>query len=99
MASQVQENQSHKPVFLKQPVKWLTRQMRLKAGDVLKVLGIQTVTKINFAHYRGGDFAQVLDVGVADGSPDLYARFPNAALELFEPHPQYQQVTRWISAK
>ncbi len=92
MAPQLQENQSHKPALFKEPTKWLARQIKLKTGDLLKALGIQTVERINFAHFRGGDYAQVLDVGVADGSPDLYARFPSAALELFEPHPHYQEV-------
>ena len=92
MTSQVNETASHKPKLLKQPIKWLSRQIKLKAGDVLKVLGIETVERINFAHFRGDDYVHVLDGGVADGSPDLDARFPNAALELFEPHPHYQEV-------
>lgn len=78
-----------KPVFFKSPIAWTTRQIRLKSRDVLKLMGFQPIQKLDFANMSGGDFAHVIDVGVADGSPDLFARFPNAYLDLFEPVPEY----------
>lgn len=56
----------------------------------MKGMGYKPIPRIDFTHMSGGDFAHVIDVGVADGTPDLYSRFPNAYLDLFEPHPQYQ---------
>ena len=78
-----------KPVFFKSPLAWTMRQIQLKSGDFVRVLGYEPIKKLNFANMSGGDFAHVIDVGVADGSPDLYARFPNAYLDLFEPVPEY----------
>jgi len=81
---------SKKPSLLTSPVAWTRRQMRLKLGDVIRLLGYKPVERIDFSNMSGGDFAHVIDVGVADGTPDLYNRFPNAFLDLFEPHPKYQ---------
>ena len=36
----------------------------------------------------------VIDVGVADGTPSLYARFPDAHLTLIEPNPTYHDRIR-----
>lgn len=36
-----------------------------------------------------GEINHIIDVGVAFGTPDLYARFPAAYLDLFEPHPDH----------
>jgi FkbM family methyltransferase len=79
-----------KPTLLKSPLAWTRRQMRLKVGDMVGLLGYKPQQKIDFSNMLGGDFAHVIDVGVADGTPDLYSRYPNAFLDLFEPHPVYQ---------
>jgi FkbM family methyltransferase len=34
-------------------------------------------------------FNHIIDVGVAFGTPDLYSRYPEARIELFEPSPQF----------
>jgi FkbM family methyltransferase len=53
------------------------------------LIDMRIVDRVGFESMRGGDFAHVIDVGVADGTFDLYARFPGAFLELFEPDPRY----------
>lgn len=82
---------SSKPSLWKSPVAWTRRKLRMKVGDAISMMGYKPVEKIDFSNMSGGDFAHVIDVGVADGTPDLYARFPNAFLDLFEPHPLYQE--------
>ena len=79
-----------KPSFWKSPVAWTRRKIRLKVGDAVGLMGYKPIERIDFTNMQGGDFAHVIDVGVADGTPDLYARFPDAYLDLFEPHPDYQ---------
>lgn len=80
-----------KPSLLKSPVAWFRRKVQLKIGDAVSMMGYKPVKRIDFSDMTGEDFAHVIDVGVADGTPDLYARFPNAYLDLFEPHPHYQE--------
>ena len=79
-----------KPRLLTSPLAWIRRRIKLMVQDTISALGYKPIEKIDFGHMTGGDFAHVIDVGVADGTPDLYARFPNAYLDLFEPHPKYQ---------
>ncbi len=80
-----------KPSLLTSPVAWTRRKCKLMFQDMISAAGYKPIERIDFMNMTGGDFAHVIDVGVADGTPDLYARFPNAYLDLFEPHPQYQQ--------
>jgi len=82
---------SNKPRFWTSPLAWMKRKLRLKVGDAVSAMGYKPVQKIDFTHMSGQNFAHVIDVGVADGTPDLYARFPDAYLDLFEPHPDYQE--------
>jgi FkbM family methyltransferase len=79
-----------KPSLLKSPVAWFRRKLRLKIGDAVGAMGYKPVGRVDFSNMAGQDFTHVIDVGVADGTPDLYARFPDAYLDLFEPHPVYQ---------
>ncbi len=79
-----------KPSFWTSPLAWTRRKIRLKVGDLVALLGYKPSLRIDFSNMLGGDFAHVIDVGVADGTPDLYARYPKAYLDLFEPHPVYQ---------
>lgn len=79
-----------KPSLLTSPIAWTRRKFRLMVGDMVGWMGYKPQKKIDFSNMQGGDFAHVIDVGVADGTPDLYARYPNAFLDLFEPHPVYQ---------
>ncbi len=80
-----------KPSLWTSPVAWTRRKLRLKLGDAISMMGYKPIERIDFTNMTGGDFAHVIDVGVADGTPDLYARFPDAYLDLFEPHPHYQE--------
>ena len=79
-----------KPSVWTSPVAWTRRKLRMKVADAISMMGYKPIQQIDFTHMSGQDFAHVIDVGVADGTPDLYARFPNAFLDLFEPHPHYQ---------
>ena len=83
--------QRRKPTIWRSPVAWARRKLALTIGDAVGAMGYKPVKKIDFSDMTGEDFAHVIDVGVADGTPDLYARFPNAYLDLFEPHPTYQK--------
>jgi FkbM family methyltransferase len=83
---------TNKPSPWTSPVAWTRRQIGLKFGDLLRLAGLSTMQRVDFRNMTGADFAHVIDVGVADGSHDLYDRFPNAYLDLFEPHPGYQDV-------
>jgi FkbM family methyltransferase len=80
-----------KPTLLASPLAWTLRKIRLKLGDLIGLMGLRAIEKVDFLSMAGGDFAHIIDVGVADGSPDLYARFPGAYLDLFEPHPDYHE--------
>lgn len=79
-----------KPSLFASPVAWTRRKLRLKLGDLVTLMGFKPVESVDFKSMTGQDFAHIIDVGVADGSHDLYARFPNAFIDLFEPHPTYQ---------
>lgn len=75
-----------KPSKLHQPLEWAKRKIRLKLGDVLNPLGLRVVERVDFTSLRRNiQAAHILDVGVAGGTPSLYARFPDAQLDLFEP--------------
>lgn len=80
-----------KPSLWTSPVAWARRKVQLKIGDAISLMGYKPVRRIDFSNMTGEDFAHVIDIGVADGTPDLYERFPNAFLDLFEPHPHYQE--------
>lgn len=85
---------TQKPSPWTSPIAWARRQAHMKFGDALRMAGLSTIERVDFRHMTGVDFAHVIDIGVADGSPDLYARFPNAVLELFEPHPNFHDHLR-----
>src|SRR5215831_2872628 len=69
--------------------RWLRRPLRHLLKGPAHLIDMRIVDRVGFESMRGGDFAHVIDVGVADGTFDLYARFPGAFLELFEPDPRY----------
>lgn len=79
-----------KPRLLVEPGAYLRRQVRLKLNDGLRGLKLKVTDTVDMSRMRTETaFQHVLDVGVATGTPDLYARFPGAILELFEPAPQF----------
>lgn len=81
-----------KPKFSKSPGAWLKRKLKLKLGDLIEPIGLRVLERVDFYALKAPtSFAHVLDVGVADGTPDLYGRFPDAFLELFEPSPEHHE--------
>lgn len=79
-----------KPRLLREPGAYLRRQVRLKLNDAVRGLGLKVADSVDMGSLRTATgFRHVLDVGVARGTPDLYARFPGAEIELFEPAPQF----------
>ena len=77
---------SRKPTLRKNPLMWAKRKFRIKLGDLLRPLGMRVTEQVDFGSLRRDiQASHVLDVGVADGTPSLYARFPDAKLDLFEP--------------
>lgn len=84
--------QSHyeKPRFSKAPGAWLKRKLKLKLSDLIEPAGLRVLERVDFSALKAPrPFAHILDVGVADGTPDLYRQFPDALLELFEPSPEH----------
>jgi hypothetical protein len=78
----------------KKPMPWTEPRVATPAGAILLKqplgrLDFRIVDRVGFGSMRGGDFAHVIDVGVANGTFDLYARCPSAFLDLFEPHPSH----------
>lgn len=84
-----------KPRLLREPGAWARRKLMLKLNDALWGLGLRVLDRVDFSEMRAeAPFAHILDVGVADGTPDLYKRFPEAFLDLFEPSPQHHDHLR-----
>lgn len=82
-----------KPKLLKEPGAWMRRKLKLKLGDLVAPLKLRVVDTVDFhAMRKTTPFAHILDVGVADGTPDLYASFPDAYLDLFEPYGVHRDV-------
>lgn len=90
-----------KPRFSKAPGKWLKRKLKLKLGDLIEPAGLRILERVDFSALKAPrPFAHILDVGVADGTPDLYRQFPDAFLELFEPSPEHHdQLERHVLGK
>lgn len=80
------------------PRAWTRRRVRSWLKRPLRRLDMRVVDKVGFGNLHRGDFAHVLDVGVAGGTFDLYARCPSAYLELFEPHPSRRKAIEGILA-
>jgi FkbM family methyltransferase len=81
---------SSKPVFRRAPGAWLRRKLKLKLNDLMGPIGLRVFDRVDFTALRSPtEFAHILDVGVAFGTPDLWQRYPNAFLDLFEPSPRF----------
>lgn len=79
-----------KPRLFREPSAWAKRKLALKLNDLLSGIGLRVLDRVDFRSMKiSSDFAHILDVGVADGTPDLYERFPDAFLDLFEPSPMH----------
>lgn len=81
-----------KPSLWRQPGPWFVRKLKLKLADLVAPFRLRVIDGVDFSALRIGDeVAHVLDVGAADGTPDLYQRLPKARLELFEPQPCHHE--------
>lgn len=69
------------------PRGWMRRRVRGLLKGPARRIDMRIVDRVGFESMQGGDFAHVIDVGVAEGTDDLYGRFPHAFLDLFEPQP------------
>lgn len=79
-----------KPKFGDAPGAYLRRQLRLKLNDMLHRTGLRVFDRVDIRSIRTTTtFNHIIDVGIAFGTPDLYARCPDAVIELFEPSPQF----------
>lgn len=79
-----------KPSVWNEPRAWARRKLKLKLNDALDRYSMRVADRVGFGSLRStADYRHIIDVGVADGTPDLYARFPDARLELFEPSPNH----------
>ena len=84
------DDNAAKPQFRSEPKAYLRRQLRLKLNDMLGRARLRVFDRVDMTSIRTTThFNHVIDVGVAFGTPDLYARCPDARLELFEPSPQF----------
>jgi FkbM family methyltransferase len=82
------------------PGRWVRRRVRGMLKGPAQRINMRVVDRIGFGSMQGGDFAYIIDVGVANGTFDLYERFPRAFLELFEPDPSHHAtIERDILAK
>jgi FkbM family methyltransferase len=80
---------SKRPLPWTDPRQWLRRRVRGMLKGPAHLIEMRIVDRVGFGRMRGGDFAYIIDVGVANGTFDLYERFPRAFLELFEPDPSH----------
>jgi FkbM family methyltransferase len=79
-----------KPSWLREPRAYLRRQLRLKLNDLVGRLGLRVSDHVPMTAIRSTRvFHHIIDVGVAEGTPDLYERCPDAVIELFEPSPHF----------
>jgi FkbM family methyltransferase len=82
-----------KPSLRREPRAYLRRQLRLKLNDVFGRFGLRVTERVAMTSIRTSTaFRHVIDVGVAQGTPDLYARCPDAVIELFEPQPAFHDL-------
>jgi FkbM family methyltransferase len=85
-----QTDVSLKPAFRREPRAWLRRKLKLKLNDMFGPLRLRVMDRVDFTALRSDiEFAHILDVGVAFGTPDLWQRYPGAFLDLFEPSPRF----------
>ncbi len=84
------DDSAAKPRFKTQPRNYMRRQLRLKLNDLLRRVGLRVFDQVDMTSIRTTTkFNHIIDIGVAYGTPDLYARCPDATIELFEPQPQF----------
>jgi FkbM family methyltransferase len=86
------EDDTSKPKFSVAPGAYVRRQLRLKLNDLLHRTGLRVFDRVDMRSIRTATkFNHIIDVGIAFGTPDLYARCPDAVIELFEPSPRFYE--------
>ena len=89
------DDSAAKPRFKTQPRDYMRRQLRLKLNDLLRRVGLRVFNHVEMTSIRTATkFNHMIDIGVAYGTPDLYARCPDATVELFEPQPQFHELLK-----
>lgn len=82
--------------------KWLLRQASLWLHAIIGVMPAWPYA-LRELKARGFRPRTVFDIGVADGTPDLYAAFPDAEYYLFDPTreslPHMQRIARKLNAR
>jgi FkbM family methyltransferase len=82
-----------KPSLWADPRAFMRRKLRLKLNDALHRLRLRVFDAVDMTSIRTTtQFKHIIDVGVAEGTPDLWARWPDAKLELFEPQASFHPV-------
>ncbi len=90
LMSRVIDDFPGKPRFNDNPQAWFKRQLRLKLNDLIRRFGLRVSEHVDMSRVRSLHmFKHIIDVGVAFGSEDLYLRYPDARIELFEPSPEF----------
>ncbi|MEM9356198.1 MAG: FkbM family methyltransferase [Pseudomonadota bacterium] len=85
-----QDWRSRKPKLQARPLAWLQRKFRLWLNDILEPAGLKVTQRVGFAPLsKYIDANHIIDVGVGEGTPDLYDTFPGAYLDLFEPEASF----------
>jgi FkbM family methyltransferase len=88
--TEIDDEIRRKPRLFSEPGAYMRRQAKLKLNDWLWRFGLRVTERVDMTAVRSPTrFNHILDVGVAVGTPDLYALAPGARIELFEPAPQF----------
>jgi FkbM family methyltransferase len=86
----------------KTAAKWLLRQVSLRLHGMIGVMPAWPYA-LRELRARGFQPRTVFDIGVADGTPDLYAAFPDAEYYLFDPTaeslPHMQRIAQKLNAR
>jgi FkbM family methyltransferase len=89
--------------LLKTTVRWLRSHLSLLAHDTVERLLPTWPVALRQLKRHGFQPRTVFDIGVADGTPDLYAAFPNAQYYLVDPTleslPHMQRIAGRLDAK
>jgi FkbM family methyltransferase len=88
---------------IKDTAKWVRRRVSLLAHDTAGHFFSPWPVGLRHLKRQGFEPRTVFDIGVADGTPDLYAAFPTAQYYLFEPvieaMPHMQRIGRRLNAR
>ena len=90
-------------ILLKSTARWLRSRLSLLAHDAVQDCLPAWPVALRKLKRSGFHPRTVFDIGVADGTPDLYAAFPDAQYYLVDPTleslPHMQRIARQLDAK